>query len=46
MKNLFTFLLVTMLAFSIAGCATLQNAEKTKVKCPACGYHFDAPATR
>ena len=45
MKKLMTLVLVTMLAFSLSACATMKGGEKARVKCPACGYEFDVPAT-
>lgn len=45
MKKLMTLVMVTMLAFSLSGCATMKGGEKARVKCPACGYEFDVPAT-
>jgi hypothetical protein len=43
MKKLFSLLLVTLLALSFAACAPVKKDEKIRVKCPACGYEFDAP---
>jgi len=31
-------------ALFIAGCATMGTQTPAKVKCPACGYQFEAPA--
>lgn len=42
MKKLFSMLLVTLLALSFAACAPVKK-EKVRVKCPACGYEFEAP---
>lgn len=45
MKKLVSVLLVAMFAMSLAACAPLSKKEKQiRVKCPACGYEFDAPA--
>lgn len=44
MKKLFSMLLVAMLALSLSACAAMKKPETTRVKCPACGYEFDAPA--
>lgn len=43
MKKLISFVLVAMLAMSLAACAGMGAKEGTRVKCPACGYEFDAP---
>jgi len=44
MKKLISAVLVVMFALSLSACAGMQKGEKTRVKCPACGYEFDAPA--
>jgi len=46
MKKLISVLLVGMLALSLAACAQKAGSDKTRVKCPACGYEFDVPAER
>jgi hypothetical protein len=43
MKKLISFVLVALLALSFAACAPMKK-DTTRVKCPACGYEFDAPA--
>ena len=43
MKKLVSLLLVCMLAISLTACAT-AGKDKVRVKCPACGYEFDAPS--
>lgn len=43
MKKLVTLLMVTVLAISLSACATTKGGT-TKIKCPACGYEFEAPA--
>ena len=43
MKKLVTLLMVTVLAVSLSACATTKGST-TKIKCPACGYEFEAPA--
>ena len=43
MKKLISFVLVAMLALSLSACAGMGKKEATRVKCPACGYEFDAP---
>jgi formate dehydrogenase maturation protein FdhE len=42
MKKLVSLLMVGVLALSLAACAT--GKDKVRVKCPACGYEFDAPS--
>jgi len=47
MKKLAILLTAGLLALSLAGCATHSGEMgMTKVKCPACGYEFEAPAPR
>ena len=43
MKKAITMLLLVLFAASLSACAT-KSAETQRVKCPACGYEFDAPA--
>lgn len=44
MKRLMTSLVTLMLLVGLSGCATLAPpGPDAKVKCPACGYEFDAP---
>ena len=43
MKKLMSFALVAMMVLSLAACASTGGGEKARVKCPACGYEFDAP---
>ena len=43
MKKLISLVLVTLLAISLSACAGMQGKEGARVKCPACGYEFDAP---
>ena len=43
MKKLVSVALVIMMALSLAACAGKAGDEKVRVKCPACGYEFDAP---
>jgi len=43
MKRLVSIMLVTLLALSLTACATTGGGDKVRVKCPACGYEFDAP---
>ncbi len=45
MKKAVLLALVCCLALALNACAPAK-AGKTKVKCPACGYEFEAPATR
>lgn len=44
MKKLVTLLMVAVLAVSLSACATTKGGGATKIKCPACGYEFEAPA--
>jgi uncharacterized Zn finger protein (UPF0148 family) len=44
MKRSLNLALVTLLALTLSACAgTGQHAETGQVKCPACGYEFEAP---
>jgi Flp pilus assembly protein TadD len=45
MKKLVSAALVIMMALSLVACAGTGGGEKARVKCPACGYEFDAPVT-
>jgi hypothetical protein len=44
LKRLTSLLTALMLAVSLAACATTPRDESIRVKCPACGYEFDAPS--
>jgi hypothetical protein len=44
LKRLTSLLTALMLVVSLAACATTPREESVRVKCPACGYEFDAPA--
>lgn len=44
LKRLTSLLTALMLVVSLAACATTPRDETTRVKCPACGYEFDAPS--
>lgn len=46
MKKALSVLLIGLFALSLAACAQNAGDEKTRVKCPACGYEFDVPAER
>ncbi len=46
MKQLFSMLLVVLVALSLTACAGMGKKESAPVKCPACGYEFDAPTKR
>lgn len=46
MQKVLSALLIGMLALSLVACAQKAGSEKTRVKCPACGYEFDVPAER
>ncbi len=44
MKRLATLFAAVLLAASLAGCATpAKSGDDVRVKCPACGYEFEAP---
>ncbi|WP_305047111.1 hypothetical protein [Geoalkalibacter sp.] len=45
MKKLMTLIMASMIALSFAACAPTAKEEKVRVKCPACGYEFEAPKT-
>ncbi|MDW7644054.1 MAG: hypothetical protein SCI25_03325 [Desulfuromonadales bacterium] len=42
MKKLIAMVLVTLFALSLGACAKQTTSEPVKVKCPACGYEFQA----
>jgi uncharacterized lipoprotein YmbA len=44
MKKLVSLLMMAVLALSLAACAATGGKDKVRVKCPACGYEFDAPS--
>lgn len=44
MKNFVSWLLVSLLALSLAACAPAEKKSYLRLKCPACGYEFDRPA--
>jgi len=46
MKKLLVFAALAALCTSLVACAPASSGEKVKVKCPACGYEFEAPASR
>jgi hypothetical protein len=37
------FFLVMVLALSFTACAPVKKEEGPRIKCPACGYEFEAP---
>lgn len=43
MKKVFTGALAVMMILSLVACAGMSKDDKVRVKCPACGYEFDAP---
>lgn len=45
MKKLLSYLILMLAALSLAACAGKGGKETAKVKCPACGYEFQMPAT-
>ena len=42
MKQVFTGALALLMIFSLAACIGSGDDDKIRVKCPACGYEFDA----
>jgi hypothetical protein len=47
MKKLITLLMISVFALSLSACAGVsQKGEQARVKCPACGYEFEAPVER
>jgi len=46
MRKVVSLVLATMLAISLSACASMSKKEGTRVKCPACGYEFEVPATQ
>jgi hypothetical protein len=42
MKKLISLVLLVLFAVSVSACAPAKK-EKTRVKCPACGYEFEVP---
>ncbi len=44
MKNLALILSALFLTVVLSACATTGGSETAKVKCPACGYEFNAGA--
>jgi len=46
MKKSLSWIIMGLLVMSLAACATTKGGEGMKVKCPACGYEFDAPMPR
>jgi transcription elongation factor Elf1 len=45
MKKLVVLLVAAVLLASLSACATKAQKSTTRVKCPACGYEFEVPAT-
>ncbi len=43
MKKVFAGVLTVMMVLSLVACAGTKGDQKVRVKCPACGYEFDAP---
>jgi len=43
MKKVFTGMLAVMMILSLVACVGTSKDPKVRVKCPACGYEFDAP---
>jgi hypothetical protein len=43
LRKVFTGALAVMMILSLAACTASKGDQKVRVKCPACGYEFDAP---
>lgn len=44
MKKMISLLMLSLFALSVTACAPMgKQDQKTRVKCPACGYEFEAP---
>jgi hypothetical protein len=43
MRTLVSVVLSLMLVLSLFACTGMQKKETVRVKCPACGYEFEAP---
>ena len=43
MKKVLSGTLAIMMILSLVACAGTSGDQKIRVKCPACGYEFDAP---
>jgi hypothetical protein len=43
MKKVFTSALTIIMLLSLVACTGTKGDQKVRVKCPACGYEFDAP---
>jgi len=43
MKKVFSVALAVLIICSLSACAGKSADDKVRVKCPACGYEFDAP---
>ena len=43
MKKVLSGTLAVMMILSLVACAGSSGDQKIRVKCPACGYEFDAP---
>lgn len=43
MKKAFAGTLAVMMILSLVACAGTSGDQKVRVKCPACGYEFEAP---
>jgi Flp pilus assembly protein TadD len=44
MKKVLSGALAVMMNLSLVACAGTSGDQKIRVKCPACGYEFDAPS--
>ncbi len=42
MKKIVSWLILSIAVLSLTACAATSGGETMKVKCPSCGYEFDA----
>ncbi len=42
MKKLVLWAIISVFAFSLVACAGASGGDNMRVKCPSCGYEFDA----
>jgi len=43
MRKVLYVALAALMVLSLTACAGKGGSDKVRVKCPACGYEFDAP---
>ncbi|TYO99210.1 hypothetical protein EDC39_10353 [Geothermobacter ehrlichii] len=44
MRKSLLVLVAVLVSLGLTACATTKANQKTRVKCPACGYEFKVPA--